>query len=299
MALIGPFGALPRCIALSYSTSSSYLPGISLPLFSMVACLLIYLLTFRRTNIVDILGKVLTPFLLITLTIIIIKGLLYSPSPPLSSDSPAGVFLEGLKQGYQTMDLLGAFFFSSVVLVCLKKSMTPFELQDKGKLLKMTLQASVIGAILLSLVYIGFSYVAAFHSVDLSETKADSLISDVARLILGKHAGLVVCLAVALACLTTAIALSAVFAEYLHEDITHFKVSYQSSLVVTLIITFFISTLNFTMIVQLLAPILQVCYPALITLSIFNLLYKIYHVETIKAPVYTVFMLSLAYYFLT
>src|SRR5688572_6620310 len=34
MGLIGPFGALPRCIALSYSTVSTYIPGVSLSLFS-------------------------------------------------------------------------------------------------------------------------------------------------------------------------------------------------------------------------------------------------------------------------
>src|SRR3989338_2035465 len=39
IALLGPFGAAPRCIALAYSTVSTSLPGIPLMLFSGLACI--------------------------------------------------------------------------------------------------------------------------------------------------------------------------------------------------------------------------------------------------------------------
>lgn len=297
MGLIGPFGALPRCIALSYSTASSYLPGISLPLFSALSCLIIFATTFRRNTIVDILGYVLTPFLLLSLSIIIIKGLLFSEKAPLSTLSPGTAFLEGLQQGYQTMDLLGAFFFASVVILCLKKDLPDAQMSNSGLIMKLTLRASVIGAFLLCVVYIGFSYLASFHSTDLLNVKAEDLISEIATRVLGDQAGIIVSIAVALACLTTAIALCSVFAEYLHEDITAYKVDYKICLIITLLITYFISILNFTVIIGLLAPILQVCYPALITLSFFNILYKLFDVKLIRTPVYAVFLATLAYHF--
>lgn len=296
MGLIGPFGAIPRCIALSYSTASSYIPGISLPLFSAISCLIIFALTVKRNNIVDILGYVLTPFLLLSLGIIIVKGLLFSAEAPQSPHPPGAVFLEGLLQGYQTMDLLGAFFFASVVILCLKKDLPTQQMSNSSLIMKLTMRASVIGAFLLSLAYIGFSYLASFHSVDLMGIKADDLISQIAVRVLGNQAGIVVCAAVALACLTTAIALCSVFAEYLHEDITNYRMNYTACLIVTLLITYFISTLNFTVIIGLLAPILQVCYPALITLSLFNILYKLYGIKFVKTPVYAVFLASLAYH---
>src|SRR5688572_9085728 len=43
MLLLGPFGAIPRCIALSYSTCKAILPSLSSPLFSGLACLTIFL----------------------------------------------------------------------------------------------------------------------------------------------------------------------------------------------------------------------------------------------------------------
>ena len=77
----------------------------------------------------------------------------------------------------------------------------------------MALKASFIGAFLLSAIYVGFSYVAAFHSQSIAEVNQDQLIGTIAIKILGPMAGVATCVAVALACLTTAIALAAVFAE--------------------------------------------------------------------------------------
>lgn len=296
MGLIGPFGAIPRCIALSYSTAKVFLPGVSLPLFSAFSCILIWLFTFKRNTIIDVLGYVLTPLLLGSLAIIIVKGLIDSPGMPTSGHESFAIFLQGLKDGYQTMDLLGAFFFSSVVIACLK---TMVEANEKSphSLLITTLKASAIGAFLLAITYIGFSYVSSAHSKFLLEVPSDELISMIAIHVLGPNAAIVACIAVSLACLTTAIALSAVFAEFIHNDITMGKVTYGPSLIATLIVAFFVSTLNFKGIAAFLTPILQIGYPALIVLTVLNIFYKLYNFRPVKLPVLVVFLLSLFGYF--
>ena len=53
MALIGPFMAIPRCVTLSYSTLKLYCPSVSLFYFSILACVLIFLLTEKRKKILD------------------------------------------------------------------------------------------------------------------------------------------------------------------------------------------------------------------------------------------------------
>ena len=50
IALIGPFGAAPRCIALAHSTLSASIPSIPLILFSGIACLLIFFFTYRKNQ---------------------------------------------------------------------------------------------------------------------------------------------------------------------------------------------------------------------------------------------------------
>lgn len=295
MGLIGPFGAIPRCIALSYSTSQLFFPSLSLHFFSLLSCLLIFLFSYRRSSIIDILGYILTPVLLGSLGIIIVKGLINPPAIPLSIEPSLDIFLKGLKEGYQTMDLLGAFFFSSVIVLCLKKNVDEGDPNNLKKIIRLTLKSSLIGASLLALIYIGFSFVSAYHSENLSNIPKDILLGSIALKILGPYAGIFACLAVILACLTTAIALTAVSAEFIHKDIAQDKLNYQSSLIITLIISYAISTLNFTGIVQMLAPILEVLYPSLIVLTLLNIFYKLFRFEPVKIPVLATFILTLIF----
>ncbi len=298
MALIGPLGAIPRCIALSYAVMNVYMPSLSLPLFCLVSCLLIFVFTWKRSKIIDLLGYVLTPFLLAALGLIIVLGLVTPATAPVSQLPSFEAFMHGLSEGYQTMDLLGAFFFSSVVLVCLKKGVDSSEHQNYQLLIKQTLKASCIGAFLLGIIYVGFSFVSSIHGEPLINTPTDQLIGNISHLLLGPYAGIVACLAVALACLTTAIALASVFAEFIHHEVSNKHVAYTPALIGSLIVTFFISTLNFSGIVKILAPILQVCYPALIVLSVANIAYKLWGFKYVKTPVAVTFAASVLHYFL-
>lgn len=292
MGLIGPFGALPRCVALSYSTANSLFPGLSISSFSIAACILIFLLTFRKNTIVEILGYFLTPLLIGSLFIIIVVGLYTGEAQPQTLNNRFDIFIRGLKDGYQTMDLLGAFFFSAVIIAGLKNALPPGDATPRS-LIFTALKASCIGAFLLGASYVGFSYVASFHSAALEGVPADTLISQISTLVLGPYASIIASIAVALACLTTAIALAAVFAEFIHYDLTFGKLGYIPSLIITLVITYFVSILNFSGIAAFLLPILQICYPALITLCLCNIAYKLYGVKIVKTPVLIVFILSL------
>lgn len=191
------------------------------------------------------------------------------------------------------MDLIGAFFFSSVIIVGLKKDLPPQQQNNHSTLVNLTLKSIAVAAPLLALTYIGFSYLAAVHSYSLLGVNEDQLITQISSTVLGEHGGIVVSIAVALACLTTAVALAAVFAEFLHEDITLYKAGYGVSLIATLLVTFFISTLEFTAIKNLLGPILEVCYPALIALTVLNIMNKLWGWKFIKTPVFLIFVISL------
>lgn len=298
MGLIGSFGAIPRCIALSYSTAKMFLPSVPLELFALISCILIWLFTFRRTAILDTLGYVLTPILLISLIIIIVKGLLTSPSLQSTEMGNFEIFLKGLKDGYQTLDLPGALFFSSVILVCLKRDVNTDLLGNNRQILWTTLKASCIGAFLLSMIYVGFSYVSAYSGQSLEGISSDLLISMISVQTLGPKAAIVACVAVSLACLTTAIALSSVFAEFIVEDLSFNKIGYQPALLITLGIAYFVSTFNFMRIAAFLLPVLQIIYPALITLTFLNILYKLYGFKPVKIPVLLVFLLSVIGYFI-
>lgn len=268
ISLLGPLGSTPRCIALSYATLKNIFFEIPLPLFSALACAVIFLFTVRKRHILTLLGWVLTPFLLFSLIAIIVLGLFNAPVAPTVDASALDMFFHGLGEGYNTMDLLAAFFFSSTIIRTLQSR------DSVANPLRVAFEASMIAMVLLGAVYIGFSHIASLHAQDLVIGGKEELLSAISLKIAGPYAGLLVCTAIALACLTTAIALVAAFADFLQREVFSERVRYEAILIGTLFVTFFVSTFEFTGISVFLQPILQVCYPGLIALTLFNLAMK-------------------------
>jgi len=271
VALIGPLAGIPRCITLTYSTLFVAFPYMSLLTFSVVACVIIFFACARKNAIVSLIGNFLTPLLLFFLGLIIVKGILF---PPENTD-PGGVqespFFFGLIEGYNTMDLLASFFFSSLICDRVKASS-----RSSSQLIASVLKASLIGAGLLSLVYVGFSYVAANYSFALGSLSSDKLLGSIGGHVLGQWAGVVVCVCVALTCLTTAIALTAISAEFLRTEIFGQKIQYPVSIVCILVTSFLVSTLGFTGIISLMLPVLEILYPLLVIFCLLTIAAKVY-----------------------
>lgn len=272
LLLLGPFGALPRCVALSFATLKHTWPALSSVIFSTIAFVVIFFCTWKKGRIVDIIGTLLTPLLLICLFVIVIAGLFTSEQLPPSNWSAGDAFQQGLIEGYNTMDLLASFFFSSIIFSSLSKGTD----HSEKKVFWLAVKASGIGAALLGLVYIGFSLVAAYHAEGLSFNGSGELLGALTIKILGPHAGLVASATIALACLTTAIALAAVFAEFLQKAITKGRLTYFQSLLITLGLSYGVSTMEFSGIAAWLSPILQIIYPALILFTIVNIVWKLF-----------------------
>lgn len=294
LALIGPFGGIPRCITLSFSTLKVYMPQWKLIWFSFISCVVLFFCSWKRHRILDFLGLVLTPVLLVFLFIVISKALLFPHAELVGEISRSAAFFTGLKEGYNTMDLLAAFFFSSIICNRLKK-----EGPARNTLIKNALWSSLIGGSLLCLIYCGFSYSAHFYRDQLGNVPYDQLLGVLGQIILGNEAGLVVSMVVLLSCLTTAIALTVVCSEFLMEKIFQRKVAYEWCLVITLFGSLLVSTLEFTGIVKILAPVLQVCYPSLLILSFLNIIHKLWGVKPIKTPVFLAFIIVLLGFFLS
>jgi branched-chain amino acid:cation transporter, LIVCS family len=295
ISLLGPLGSTPRCIALAYTTLKSSFLDLSVPLFSALACVVIFLFTIKKKRILALLGWVLTPILLLALLTIIVMGFFTASEIKIVEQSNASLFLYGLKEGYNTMDLLASFFFSSAILNMLRLKSKD---QTEQPYLKTALWASVIGTFLLALVYICFSYLASFHGNQLSLHAKDELLAAISHKIAGPYGGLLVCVTIAMACLTTAIALISAFADFVQKEIFQEKVSYEVTLVGSLIITYIVSTYEFTGISAFLGPVLQICYPGLIVLTAVNISHKLYKFEPVKLPVFVTFAFSTLLYFI-
>ena len=297
MLIIGPVIGLPRIVDLSHTLLHSFIPNIGLLTFSIIFLTITFLGTMRESKIIDLLGYIISPLLLVSLGIILVKGILTPGHVALATRTPWREFIANLKFGFSTLDLLGTIFFGSIILTIMKQNVkhaTRFEL---SRFALTGLQGGLIGSSLLALVYVGLSVLGLIHGYGLESVNAGELFRNVAFRIMGTQGAFIVMIAVLMACLSTAIALLAVVAEYFQVDICRSKIGYIPSLLFIILITLFPCNLGLDFIIELtLGPIAGVIYPMIIVVTICNLAYKIIDFRPIKLPVLATFLLSLGVY---
>lgn len=301
MLVIGPIIAMPRIVTLSHIMIAPFLPealqGISLLssfIFALFFLGITYLGAFRESKIVDILGNYISPALLISLCIIIIKGFFSAQESITVTTSAWQILSKNLIRGYETLDLLGAIFFCSIVISILKE-----KLHGKTKEMIITgFKGGLLGLSLLGIVYVGMSILGAYHGHGIIE-HAGQLFSIISFRVMGQYGAAVVATAVFMACLSTSIALSAVLAEYTQNTLCGKKISFVPALVLVLISCIPLSTAGLGEVLQLTAgPLVYVGYPCLITLCICNIAYKTIGFKSVKIPVIITALCSVfSYYF--
>jgi LIVCS family branched-chain amino acid:cation transporter len=274
LSLMGPFGVLARCIAVAHGAFRLLSPETPLWLFSLLSCATLLVLTLRKNRIVTLLGSVLTPLLLVALGLIAVFSLFGNDLPTAQATEAWSSFKLGILQGYQTMDLLAAFFFSSFVIKHLKEREP-----DPAASLPIFWKSSLIGAGLLASIYCVLVLLGSIHAEALANVPPQEMLGAVASLSLGPMAAPIVATAAILACLTTAIVLTSLFADFFKKEVCKEKIPMSLSIGITLSIAFCISTLDFQGIMNFLAPILGKTYPTLITLTVGGILYRVWELK--------------------
>lgn len=277
LALLGPIGVVPRCIVVAHGAVTSFCPSFSLALFGGLFCLLSLILIWKHDKVVPVIGRYLTPCLLIGIAIISVAGIFFSNSiAPPSDLTSANAFKVGLIDGYQTMDLLAAFFFSTTTVAYIRAHLRS---DDSPKtLIKLGLAASIIGSGFIAIIYIGFVILGAKHAPHLLDARPEQMLSTIAGLALGPIAVPIVSITIILACLTTAAILALLFADFLNEDIFRHKLGAKNAVIFTLLLSFLVSLVGFAGLRLWLGTILQIVYPALIVLTLANIINKIWSI---------------------
>ena len=264
IALLGPFSVIPRCISVGYGALSATSTFVPLIVFSAFFCVAIWFLTIRRERVIPVIGKILTPIKLGLLTLLIIFGIYWAPPLPATVCNSLEVFTRGARDGYQTMDLAAAIFFSAAIMAFFQTA----EDNDRKSLLKNGLQASVIGAALMTIVYAGFMYLGSAYAGLACSAKPEEILPTIANHALGTYGGLALSSTVIFSCLTTSVALITCWIDTLKSFASIQKLPHTVILAVSLIISFALSTLGFSGISRFLGPILTFIYPVLIVMAI-------------------------------
>ena len=290
MLCLGPILVIPRTGATTFEMSIAPLTNsINSVVFSILFFGLTFILTVRPTKVMDIIGKFLTPILLLALAILITKGIL-SPLGELSNNTSHNLFVTGLTQGYQTMDALGIGGVTALIMTSfISKGYT-----DKKENISMALKSAFIAGFGLVIVYGGLAYLGATVSTmydgSISQT---TLLVNITHSLLGKSGIILLGIIVAFACLTTAIGLTSVTAKYF-EDLTNKKLKYSHLVAFICIFSAIASNLGVDKIIAIAAPILTIIYPVSILLVIMSTFNRFFIKSSVfKCSAYVTLLISL------
>ena len=268
LSLLGAFGVIPRCIAVAHGGLEFLSHDISLLTFSIIFCLACFIICLNDKLMFSIVGKFLTPILLLFLVILIIVGFYNGQPLEMNNQSFNNNFLDGFFRGYATMDLFASFFFSSLIFKQIEKLVD----ETKGEnVLKAALGPSIFGASLLCAVYLGFVYLGSHYRFLVHDLPGELMLPAIANHLLGAHGALIIAIIIIISCLTTAVALNSIYAHYLCSFKIIGKNNFPIILFITTIIALIISLLNFDGIAAILSPLLNISYPGLIILTILSI----------------------------
>lgn len=265
---IGPMVAIPRTAATTLEMSvTPFFSGMSPVVFSIIFFAVILLLSIKQSAVIDIVGKILTPALLIGLLVLIVKGFVSPISDIVDTGvSASEVTVNGIKSGYQTMDVLAAMAFGIIIL----SSADEKGYTDSKSAAKMIGIAAALSGVLLLIVYFGLTYLGATAStVFPTDISRANLLIGIVELLLGKAGLIIFAIVIALACITTAVALVSSAASFFAK-LANDKISYSVFVVVICVSSAVISNLGLDMIIAIATPVLDIVYPPMLVLILLS-----------------------------
>ncbi|MDE1708787.1 branched-chain amino acid-like transporter carrier protein BrnQ3 [Staphylococcus cohnii] len=274
---IGPLFAIPRTASTSFEMTITPIAhtnsSLALFIFTIIYFLVVLYLCINPNKMVDRIGSLLTPLLLITILAMIIKGFVdygsnsHSQAAEAFTSNFAG-FSQGFTNGYLTMDAIAAIAFSMIVVNAVKAT----GITHANKIFRQTLLAGIIAAVALMFIYISLGFIGNHMAVP--QEKVASLIANdqnigtyllttMASTGFGAFGKYLLGIIVALACLTTACGLIVSVSEYFNRIFP--KISYKAYVIIFTLVSFILANQGLNSVITMSVPVLSIVYPVAIT----------------------------------
>ncbi|SET18083.1 branched-chain amino acid:cation transporter, LIVCS family [Salinibacillus kushneri] len=269
---IGPFFGIPRTATVAYEIGVFPFLSENNDIIMFVSTLLFfgltYLLALNPAKLVDRIGKVITPVLLILIVLIAVRGFI-SPLGPIGDATGKYMdkaFSSGFVEGYLTMDALAALVFGLVVINRIKdKGIT-----EVSQIRSYTVKAGVIAGAGLSFVYLSLAYIGA-TSVNMTgiQDNGGAILTNVTSTFFGSMGTLILAFVIIFACLTTSIGLVSACGEFLTQRFK--KIPYSVITAILCLFSLTMANLGLSQLISVSLPILTMIYPIAIVLIILSI----------------------------
>ncbi len=284
---IGPGLGIPRAASVPFEMAvAPYLPaGANTTLWMVVYSLVFFLaalwLCLNPGKLVDRVGSILTPALLILIVVLFAAFLLRGDSAIAAAqgDYASAAFLKGFTEGYNTMDTIAALNFGLVIATTLGS----FGLADKSDRVKHTVLAGIFAGTILALVYIMLAYMGAASSgvYALGENGAQTLRLIVYQ-VFGAPGAFLLAAIFTLACLTTCVGLINSISQYF--SVLFPRTTYRAWVFVITGFSFLICNLGLNAILSISVPVLNAIYPVSIVLILLGLSHRLWQKSRFVYP---------------
>ncbi|MGL4712964.1 MAG: branched-chain amino acid transport system II carrier protein [Shewanella sp.] len=281
--IIGPAFAAPRTGLVAYEigakpfiddTTVTFLLGslelnLTQLLYTLGFFAVTMLLALFPGKLLDSVGKVLTPILLILL-VGLAASVMFLPVSEVGQaigDYQHHPLTEGILEGYNTMDTLASLLFGMLIIDILRKK----GIDQPSDQTKYLIRAAFIAAAGLAFVYVSLFFLGATAGdIAIGAKNGGEILTKYVTREFGDLGSVLLSTVVTLACLTTAVGLVSACSEFFNELMP--KLSYRFIVVFLSIICAVIANVGLTQLIAISIPVLMTIYPVAIALVVVTFL---------------------------
>lgn len=281
---IGPGLGIPRAGSLPFEMAvAPYLPEdvsvkVALFLFTLVFFAISYWLCLSPAKLVDRMGKVLTPILLILILVVFIASIfrplgVYGEATGEYMTSP---FIKGFLEGYLTMDTIAALNFGIVIALAIRSR----GVTDERLVVSNSIKSGVIAGSILIAIYAVLGHLGGTSGGRFGVTENGAqILTNVITYIFGKPGAVLLAAIFTLACLTTCVGLITSCSQYF-ASLTS-KIDYKGVVGIISLLSMGTANIGLTQILSISVPILNAIYPIAIVLIVLGIMNKLFNQNTI------------------
>ncbi|XLS29369.1 branched-chain amino acid transport system II carrier protein [Flavobacteriaceae bacterium M23B6Z8] len=258
----------PRTASVTHEIAIAPFLGTGSWLTSSVYFSLVLLFVLNRSKILDILGRFLTPLIIIILLMIIGIGI-FSPNEITTAGNYELPFVSGLLEGYQTFDAIGGVVVGGVIIISLNLKGYHSLLEKKLLISK----AGVLAGIALLVIYSGLILTGAIFNGEFQlDASRIELLTGISKITLGNVGTTFLSVLVSLACFTTAVGIVTGTADYFKGLFKGSQKAYIITGVTASLLGVLMGQFDVHYIIDIALPALMFIYPVTIVLIFLNTL---------------------------
>lgn len=257
----------PRTASVTYEMAVQPYFNISSFWTSVLYFSLVLAFVLNRSKILNIIGKFLTPVIIVILLSIIIIGI-FGNLEPLGLSSFTNTFTEGILEGYQTFDAIGGVVVGGVIVISLALRGT-YNYEEKKSIIAW---AGLISGLSLLFIYGGLIALGAFYSGMFEVENRTELLSLLSNQTLGSLGTAFLSILIALACFTTAVGVVTGTSDFVKGLFGESKLAYKITAILGCFIGIAVGQFDVGYIINIAVPALMFIYPVTIVLILLNAL---------------------------